>query len=48
MISSDQCEVVDERFRAQSIREVFELAASHWGIPDQAELEEVVTIMSAR
>jgi len=46
LMTPDDCEILDDRFNAQSVRQIFGLPShSHWGVPSAEQTQEINRIM---
>ena len=47
LVTADQCEILDERFDSQTVREVFRLGDSpDWGLPSPEQRQEIERLMA--
>lgn len=46
LITPDDCEIIDEKFNSQSVREVFQLSSHHtWGLPSEEQINQIPELM---
>lgn len=49
LMTPDQCEILNEVFKSQTIREIFDLSDDgRWGLPTAAQIESIAGVMSQR